>query len=102
MPLMKRGGITSPKEERSETSPDRWEVPMFAEDISRVEMATHMVYACNPGGHDLAYPMVREGIMPLMKLGMRDGGGVDDRFVVAEHHSLTVNRYAKIAERVSL
>ena len=41
--LMKRGGITSPKEKRSETSPDRGEVPMFAEDISRVEMATHMV-----------------------------------------------------------
>ena len=56
--LVERGGITSPKEKRSQASPYRGEVPMFAEDISRVEMATHMVYACNPGGHDLSYPMV--------------------------------------------
>ena len=36
--------------------------------------------------------------MALMKLGVRDGGSVDDRFIVTEHHGLTVNGYAKIAE----
>ena len=96
--LMERGGITSPKEKRSETSPDRGEVPMFAEDISGVEIAMHVMNTCNPSGHDLMYLMIREGIMALMKLGVRDGGSVDDRFIVTEHHGLTVNGYAKVAE----
>ena len=71
---------------------------MFAEDISGIEIATHVMNACNPGGHDLAYPMIREGIMALMKLGVGDGGSVDDRFIVTKHHGLAVNRYAKVAE----
>ena len=56
--LMERRGITSPKEKRSQTSPDRGEVPMFAEDISGIEIATHVMNTCNPDSHDLLDPMI--------------------------------------------
>ena len=74
---------------------------MLGEDISRVVCSGNMVELQDLGSDRLPSAVIGEGVVPFHDLGVRDGCGVDDCFVVSEHHGWGVDGYPKVSEGVA-
>jgi len=61
-----------------------WDAPVLAENICWIELPIHKGKADKPGSHCLAHSMEGQRIVLLMELGVRPGGAVNNRLVVAK------------------
>jgi len=57
---------------------------VLAENVCWIELPIHKGKADEPGSHCLVHSMEGLRIVSLMELGVRSGGAVDNRLVVAK------------------
>ena len=89
--------VSFPEENGLELCSDGRIVPVFTEDICWVLVASYVVEAGNTSGNGFTCAVVRECVVALVELGVRDRCGIDDRFVVTKHHGVSINGDSEIS-----
>jgi len=99
LPIGKEVGSFSPvKEEGLQGRPNVGMSPVFTENVGRIEVALDMGEAHNLGGNGLPNTMVREGVVTLGELGVRNGATDYHRLVVSEDISLPFQGNSEVSE----
>ena len=75
-------------------------VPMLTEYVSRVGVSLEPVEPNDSSGNGFPCTMVGKDVVSLSKLRVGNRGGVDHRFIVAEHHGWSMNGNAKVAKGI--
>jgi len=82
------GSFSPVKEEGLQGRPNVGMSPVFTENVGRIEIALHMGEAHNLGGNGLSNTVIREGVVTLGELGVRNGAADYHRLVVPKDISL--------------
>ena len=101
VPYFDIGSISVPKEQGSELRPDRCVVPMLTKYVSRGGVSLEPVEPDDSSGNGFPRTVVGKDVVSLSELRVGNRGGVDHRFIVAEHHGWSVNGYTEVAKGIS-
>jgi hypothetical protein len=94
-------GVTFPEQQRLKEWPDLFMAPMFAEDVGWVVSAMDVMELGNTCSNTFTDAVEGKGCMAFMKACMWDGGTVDDRFIITEHHGAPLDGNSEVAKDIA-
>ena len=82
--------VSFPEENRLQLCFDRRKIPVFTDNIRQVLSTSHVKEAGDASSNCFMGAVVRECIVVLVELGMRNRSSVDNQFIISKHHGVSI------------